>query len=64
MPIYEYACARGHEFEELIVRAGDEADVACRTCGSRDVTRRISRPAASPAGGRGVAPGRACGPVG
>lgn len=65
MPIYEYACACGKEFEELVLRRQDEAEVRCPACGSREVGRRMSRPAASRAAGGGAASdaGR-CGPVG
>ena len=65
MPIYEYRCATcGRDFEELLVRRSDEADVKCPACGSRQVSRQMSRPAASPTGGGGGRPARACGPVG
>ena len=63
MPIYEYVCSCGHAFEELIVRSTDEAEVACRSCGGREVKRQMSRPAAPSSGGRDAAT-RACGPVG
>lgn len=66
MPIYEYACTPcGHTFEELILRRSDEAEVRCPGCGSEDVARQMSRPAAARAsggGGQGVPP--PCGPVG
>jgi putative FmdB family regulatory protein len=64
MPIYEYACPCGARFEELVVRKSDEADVSCRVCGSRNVERLLSRPAAAPAASRSGAPARGCGPVG
>ncbi|BDG06192.1 FmdB family zinc ribbon protein [Anaeromyxobacter oryzae] len=67
MPIYEYACEGcGKDFEELIVRRADEAEVACPACRSRQVSRRMSRPAATRTGaasGAGGPPPR-CGPVG
>jgi putative FmdB family regulatory protein len=65
MPIYEYACACGKVFEELIVRRSDEAEVACPACRSAAVKRVMSRPAATRGGGGDAAraaPG--CGPVG
>ncbi len=68
MPIYEYACnACGKVFEELIVRRSDEAEVACPSCRGREVSRQMSRPAATRGGsggggGGGFAP--SCGPVG
>jgi putative FmdB family regulatory protein len=67
MPIYEYACACGRSFEELVLRKSDEADVRCPKCGSSKVTRRVSRPAAARVDGGGDAsagPAPACGPVG
>jgi putative FmdB family regulatory protein len=65
MPIYEYRCARcEREFEELVVRRADEAEVSCPACGARDVGRRMSRTAA-PRTGAGASPApRGCGPVG
>ncbi len=67
MPIYEYACGGcGKVFEELILRRSDEAELACPECSSREVSRQMSRPAATRTGdgggGRSAAP--ACGPVG
>jgi putative FmdB family regulatory protein len=66
MPIYEYACPRCEkEFEELVVRRSDEVDVACPSCGAREVVRRMSRPAETRGSGRGgPVARRACGPVG
>ncbi len=67
MPIYEYACTPcGKTFEELILRRSDESEVRCPSCGSAEVGRRMSRPAAtrgSGGGGGGFAP-PSCGPVG
>jgi putative FmdB family regulatory protein len=65
MPIYEYACACGSRFEEIVIRKSDEAHVKCPSCGARDVSRQMSRPAAARAGDDATprsAP--ACGPVG
>jgi putative FmdB family regulatory protein len=65
MPIYEYACACGTTFEELITRRSDEADVRCPRCKSSAVERVMSRPAATRAGGQGAPTGPGpCGPVG
>jgi putative FmdB family regulatory protein len=66
MPIYEYACAPcGNSFEELVIRRSDEAEVRCPACGSADVARQMSRPAAARAsGGGGRGPGPSCGPIG
>ncbi len=67
MPIYEYACAPcGKSFEELVIRKSDEAEVKCPACGSADVARQMSRPAATRGGSGGGEPYSApsCGPVG
>jgi len=68
MPIYEYGCAPcGKSFEELVVRKSDEADVKCPSCGGREVSREMSRPAAARVGGSGGGAARAapsCGPIG
>jgi putative FmdB family regulatory protein len=65
MPIYEYACTCGTQFEQLILRRSDEAEVACPRCGSPDVKRQLSPTAiASGAGQRPSPGGRGCGPVG
>jgi putative FmdB family regulatory protein len=68
MPIYEYACTPcGRSFEELVIRKSDEAEVKCPACGSADVARQMSRPAAArvgSSGGGSYAPAPACGPVG
>ncbi|HET7825481.1 MAG TPA: zinc ribbon domain-containing protein [Anaeromyxobacter sp.] len=66
MPIYEYACSRcGKSFEELVIRRSDADEVKCPACGAREVSRKMSRPAATrveSSGGSGPPPG--CGPVG
>lgn len=64
MPIYEYVCACGRQFEELVIRSADEALVVCRSCGGKDVKRQMSRPAAARSGGDRAAAGGRCGPVG
>jgi putative FmdB family regulatory protein len=64
MPIYEYACACGKVFEELVVRRSDEAEVVCPGCRSAEVKRVMSRPAATPGGGDAGRAAPACGPVG
>jgi len=63
MPIYEYACTCGAEFEELVLRSSDEDELVCRSCGSKDVKRRMSRPSAARSVGERPPVGR-CGPVG
>jgi len=67
MPIYEYACTPcGKQFEELVIRKSDEAEVKCPACGSAAIGRQMSRPAAARVGGEAgsARPARACGPVG
>ena len=65
MPIYEYACDPcGKSFEELVLRKSDEAEVRCPKCGSGEVARKMSRPAAARVGAGGSSPGPSCGPVG
>ncbi|HEY6003185.1 MAG TPA: zinc ribbon domain-containing protein [Anaeromyxobacter sp.] len=69
MPIYEYACSRcGKSFEELIIRSFDADEVKCPSCGTREVSRKMSRPAAARVGGGSggdfAAASPACGPVG
>jgi putative FmdB family regulatory protein len=38
MPIYEYRCPNGHEFE-LLQRMGEAPPDACEVCGAGPVTR-------------------------
>jgi len=67
MPIYEYACpACDKTFETLIIRRSDEAEVACPTCRTPQVSRVLSRTAAPRTGGSAGSggPARSCGPVG
>jgi putative FmdB family regulatory protein len=65
MPIYEYACTCGTQFEQFVLRKADEAGIACPRCGSVEVKRQLSRTAVgSVAGQRPSAGGRGCGPVG
>jgi len=42
VPIYEYRCPKGHEFE-LLQRMGDPAPDACEVCGASPV-ERVFRP--------------------
>ncbi len=59
MPIYEYECADCETlFEELILRPGDETEVACPRCASRKIQRCLSPTAAA---GGGEASPRSCG---
>lgn len=42
MPIYEYQCnICSHEFERLVF-AGDESEIACPECDSREITKKMS----------------------
>ena len=43
MPVYEYRCENGHEFE-VLQRMGDPSAEECTTCGAR--VQRIFRPPA------------------
>jgi putative FmdB family regulatory protein len=67
MPIYEYACpACDRTFEALIIRRSDEAEVACPTCQTSEVSRIMSCTAAVRSGGGGDVGSAApsCGPIG
>jgi len=47
MPLHEYQCDRcGDVFEELIRRPSDTEALRCASCGSAEVHRILSRPAA------------------
>jgi putative FmdB family regulatory protein len=45
MPIYEYACHKEKKFVEIMTRGypGDDWVPACPNCGSKKLTRMISR---------------------
>ncbi|MBL8096432.1 MAG: zinc ribbon domain-containing protein [Anaerolineales bacterium] len=44
MPIYEFVCPScSAEFEELVRRSTDAADVACPRCGQPHATKQLSR---------------------
>jgi len=44
MPIYEYACRRcKREFQTLVMGRSDQEALICPICGSRQLTRLISR---------------------
>jgi len=44
MPIYEYRCEKCKRLSSfLLLRATEEIDPCCKHCGSKDVTRVISR---------------------
>lgn len=44
MPLHEYACKEcGRKDTRLVLKPGDEEALRCRTCGSSDLKRLISR---------------------
>jgi len=44
VPIYEYRCNKCRcEFEALVLSLKDSSEVSCTRCGSKDLTRLISR---------------------
>jgi putative FmdB family regulatory protein len=60
MPIYEFRCADcGHVFEELVMRASDQEDLACPKCSARAVERVLS---CCSVGAGGSAAGAGAGP--
>lgn len=61
MPLYEYACGRGHRFERLVPFAdADSPSLACPFCGAAECRRLPSSAAllgrAAPPPGRDAAP--------
>ena len=52
MPIYEYECDACHQEFELLIR-GDETP-ECTECGSQQLTKKFSVPAAHNAGGESL----------
>ena len=68
MPIYEFSCGDcERSFEELVRSADAVNEVACPTCGSHQVRRKISLFAASVNPGRGAMGGStaaSCAPSG
>ncbi|HEX6448018.1 MAG TPA: zinc ribbon domain-containing protein [Trebonia sp.] len=61
MPLYEYACGRGHRFERLVPFANaDSPSLACPSCGTTECRRLPSSAAllgrAAPPPGRDAAP--------
>jgi len=52
MPIYEFVCADcGQPFEQLVLSASKVSEVACPTCASQNVTKKISTFASRLSGG-------------
>ncbi len=67
MPLYEFSCAKcGHEFEELVLSSKPEAiaQVACPTCGSHKVKKKVSAVASSVRGHSAAASVGSCAPSG
>jgi putative FmdB family regulatory protein len=54
MPIYEYHCDDcGKEFEKLLRRAADSAEVRCPSCGENHLSLKLSTFAARSGGTHG-----------
>jgi putative FmdB family regulatory protein len=52
MPIFEFVCSEcGHPFEELLRSSVEVSNVACPSCGSRQVKKQISSFASKISGG-------------
>ncbi len=57
MPIFEYQCDDcGTEFEKLIRRTSDEAELACPKCGEKHLQQMFSTFAAKASGPTAAAP--------
>jgi putative FmdB family regulatory protein len=58
MPIFEFICqACGEPFEELVRLSSQAAEIACPSCGSREVKKKISTFASRVAGGSSLSTG-------
>jgi putative FmdB family regulatory protein len=44
MPIYEYACSCGKNFEVVVTRESDKKGIKCPKCEGRKVKRLMSAP--------------------
>lgn len=67
MPIFEFECPKCHSaFDELVRNAEAVKDVACPTCGSRKVKKKLSTFASRISGGGAAssASAAACAPGG
>lgn len=65
MPIYEFRCPRcGHQFEELIFRKSEIAELTCPECGSQEISQLMSSFASggSDHGSGSSSTSRSCGP--
>jgi putative FmdB family regulatory protein len=56
MPLYEYLCTDCGSLSEILV-SGSSEKVRCRNCGSGNVKKMLSAPAAFAAGSRERIPG-------
>jgi putative FmdB family regulatory protein len=66
MPLYDFTCDDcGKQFERLVRRESDVAEMDCPDCGGRQVSRALSLPAApvsaTPAPGASCGMGPPCG---
>ena len=59
MPIYEYKCSRCGEVSEVFFKTQSRKDVLCSHCGSAQVEKMFSVPAAVKMGGT-PPPGATC----
>jgi putative FmdB family regulatory protein len=50
MPIYEFRCLSCGSVSEYLLGSRKEEEVSCKTCGSKNVERLISRPNISVSG--------------
>jgi putative FmdB family regulatory protein len=57
MPIYEYTCTACEEIFALLRQAGDEEEVVCPKCGSKDVKKLVSSFSCSSSGESGSSGG-------
>ncbi|MDH5468083.1 MAG: hypothetical protein OEY25_11750 [Candidatus Aminicenantes bacterium] len=42
MPIYEFTCKKCRKHFETLVSIGQEKNVSCSSCGSKDIQKRVS----------------------
>jgi putative FmdB family regulatory protein len=66
MPIYEFQCRKcGHTFEQLVFASDKEEDIACPSCGKRDVCKLLSSfSCGSSASGKGIGSSSCAAPSG
>ena len=61
MPIYEYRCTRCDASFEKLVFSGEEQDIECPECGSREVEKKMSAASFLGSGSSSCAPQRQTG---